>query len=153
MGKSSRKNKIWRGLLKKEQNEKERKHGGVDGSGSSDDNNQDLRTKLESKKKRANKKLIQKVESDMAEIYKKEFGHSTDDISDKDIDMKEQIENFVKNVEFWKKQAKTVDETKQLTPYEMNKRTYCLQVKQHLMKQLPSFPEAVQKSIMGGLLK
>jgi hypothetical protein len=139
MGKNSRKNKIWNAQLKKKQNEM------------NSENSQELKNKFQSKKK-ANVKMTEKIKKEMMEEYVKEFGHTTEDISDKEIDLDKQVDNFVKNVKFWDCQAKLIDETKQLTPYEINKRTFCMQAKTHILKQLPSFPESIQKKIMGEMI-
>ena len=99
-----------------------------------------------------NTKMLKKIDTEMKQAYLEEFGHTTDVITDKNLDLKEQVENFVKNVKFWNKHVKSFDEIKKMSPYETNKRTYCKQAHTHLMKQLPKFPEAIQKSIMDGNL-
>ena len=99
MGKNSRKNKIWNAQLRKEQQEQQNKNG-----------NNELKNKMESKKK-GNTKMIKKIEKEMMNAYVKKFGHNTEDISDKEIDLKTQTENFVKNVNFWGNTAKSIDGT------------------------------------------
>jgi hypothetical protein len=139
MGKNSRKNKIWNAQQKKKQNE------------TKCENSQELENKFQSKKK-ANYKMTTKIKKEMKNEYVKTFGHTTEDISDKEIDLDKQVDNFVKNVKFWDSHVKSIDETKKLTPYEINKRTFCMQAKTHILKQLPLFPESIQKKIMGEMI-
>ena len=44
--------------------------------------------------------MTTKIKKEMMGAYVKEFGHTTEDISDKEIDLQKQVENFVKNIKF-----------------------------------------------------
>lgn len=125
MGKNSRRNKIW--------------------------NAQKTNTKKPSTSIIKKKKPIapvadeemNKIHDEMSKLYKEEFGYDASEISGKEIEVSKQIDNFVKNVKFWEKH---------ILEGSPKKVAYCNQAKKHLMDQLPTFPEAIQKTIVGNLV-
>ena len=125
MGKNSRRNKIWNSRANVKEQPKSS-------------------SIVKKKKKPIVDEEMNKIHDEMSKLYKEEFGYDASEISGKEIEVSKQIDNFVKNVKFWEKHAAIEGSPKKVA--------YCNQAKKHLMDQLPTFPEAIQKTIVGNLV-